>query len=47
MPVGLALLDAPDVDSVEEGNRVLAAQLLGAADVWLFVTTAARSAERP
>jgi energy-coupling factor transporter ATP-binding protein EcfA2 len=45
VPVGLALLDAPDVDSVEEGNRVLAAQLLGAADVWLFVTTAARYAD--
>ena len=42
---GLALLDAPDVDSVEEGNRILAAQLLGAADVWLFVTTAARYAD--
>src|SRR6478609_6459550 len=25
LPVGLALLDAPDVDSVEEANRVLAA----------------------
>ncbi|WP_456825937.1 dynamin family protein [Cellulomonas sp. P5_E12] len=45
LPVGLALLDAPDVDSVEEGNRILAAQLLGAADVWLFVTTAARYAD--
>ncbi|NUU18668.1 ABC transporter [Cellulomonas humilata] len=45
VPVGLALLDAPDVDSVEEGNRILAAQLLGAADVWLFVTTAARYAD--
>ena len=38
-------LDAPDVDSVEEANRVLAAQLLAAADVWLFVTTAARYAD--
>lgn len=45
LPVGLALLDAPDVDSVEEGNRILAAQLLGAADVWLFITTAARYAD--
>jgi len=46
MPSGLALLDAPDVDSVEERNRVLAAQLLGAADLWLFVTSAARYADQ-
>jgi hypothetical protein len=39
---GLALLDAPDIDSVVEANRDLAVQLLGAADLWLFVTTAAR-----
>ncbi|WP_407318460.1 dynamin family protein [Isoptericola halotolerans] len=45
LPQGLALLDAPDVDSVEEANRDLAAQLLGAADLWLFVTTAARYAD--
>nr|WP_239162843.1 GTPase domain-containing protein [Actinoplanes rishiriensis] len=42
---GLAFLDAPDIDSVEEGNRTLAAQLLAAADLWLFVTTAARYAD--
>ncbi|GGF57836.1 ABC transporter [Marmoricola endophyticus] len=46
MPPGLAMLDAPDVDSVEESNRVLAAQLLAAADLWLFVTTAARYADQ-
>ncbi|WP_402464566.1 dynamin family protein [Isoptericola aurantiacus] len=45
LPQGLALLDAPDVDSVEEANRELAGQLLGAADLWLFVTTAARYAD--
>lgn len=39
---GLALLDAPDIDSVVKANRDLAVQLLGAADLWLFVTTAAR-----
>jgi hypothetical protein len=39
---GLGLLDAPDIDSVVEANRDLAVQLLGAADLWLFVTTAAR-----
>jgi hypothetical protein len=45
LPPGLALLDAPDVDSVVESNRDLAAQLLAAADLWLFVTTAARYAD--
>ena len=43
---GLAILDAPDVDSVEERNRQLAAQLLAAADLWLFVTSAARYADQ-
>jgi len=42
---GLALLDAPDIDSVVASNRDLAAQLLSAADLWLFVTTAARYAD--
>ena len=42
---GLALLDAPDVDSFVETNRELAVQLLAAADLWLFVTTAARYAD--
>ena len=45
LPAGLALLDAPDVDSVVEANRELAAQLLAAADLWVFVTTAARYAD--
>jgi hypothetical protein len=42
---GLAFLDAPDIDSVVDRNRLLAAQLLAAADLWLFVTTAARYAD--
>ncbi|GAA2330968.1 dynamin family protein [Dactylosporangium salmoneum] len=42
---GLALLDAPDIDSVVDANRQLAGQLLAAADLWLFVTTAARYAD--
>jgi hypothetical protein len=46
VPQGLAILDAPDIDSVEEQNRTLAAQLLGAADLWLFVTSAARYADQ-
>lgn len=45
LPPGLALLDAPDVDSVSEENRELAAQLLAAADLWLFATTPARYAD--
>src|SRR4051812_11619401 len=45
LPPGLALLDAPDVDSVVESNRELAGQLLSAADLWVFVTTAARYAD--
>ncbi len=45
LPPGLALVDAPDVDSVVEANRVLSGQLLGAADLWVFVTTAARYAD--
>ena len=36
---------AADVDSVVASNRDLAAQLLGAADLWVFVTTAARYAD--
>ncbi|MFY1696920.1 MULTISPECIES: ABC transporter [unclassified Solwaraspora] len=42
---GLAFLDAPDIDSVVDANRALAVQLLAAADLWLFVTTAARYAD--
>ncbi|WP_245873400.1 dynamin family protein [Brevibacterium ihuae] len=45
IPRGLALLDSPDIDSVMESNRALARQLLAAADLWLFVTTAARYAD--
>ena len=45
LPPGMALLDAPDIDSVVSANRALANQLLSAADLWLFVTTAARYAD--
>lgn len=45
LPEGLALLDAPDVDSVVTENRTLAATLLAGADLWVFVTTAARYAD--
>ncbi|MEV5001077.1 dynamin family protein [Nocardioides sp. LML1-1-1.1] len=46
VPRGLAILDAPDVDSVDERNRELAGQLLAAADLWLFVTSAARYSDQ-
>lgn len=45
IPAGLALLDAPDIDSIADENRRLASQLLAAADLWLFVTTANRYAD--
>ncbi|GAA4408132.1 dynamin family protein [Fodinibacter luteus] len=45
LPAGMALLDAPDIDSVVSANRAIATQLLSAADLWLFVTTAARYAD--
>ncbi|CAM5456424.1 Putative ATP-binding protein OS=Streptomyces glaucescens OX=1907 GN=SGLAU_12260 PE=4 SV=1 [Streptomyces glaucescens] len=45
LPRGLALLDAPDVDSLVADNRVLAAELICAADIWVMVTTAARYAD--
>lgn len=42
---GLAIIDAPDIDSIESANRDLATQLLSAADMWLFATTAVRYAD--
>ncbi|MFB7216967.1 dynamin family protein [Streptomyces sp. NPDC056227] len=45
LPRGLALLDAPDIDSLVARNRVLAAELICAADIWVMVTTASRYAD--
>jgi putative ABC transporter len=45
LPEGLALLDAPDIDSIDDDNRRLARQLFAASDLWLFVTTASRYAD--
>ncbi|GCE00917.1 GTPase domain-containing protein [Embleya hyalina] len=45
VPPGLALLDVPDIDSVSADNRRVAVRLLGAADLWVFVTSAARYAD--
>ncbi|WP_160149046.1 GTPase [Arcanobacterium ihumii] len=39
---GIVIVDAPDLDSVEDTNRELSNRLLDSADLWLFVTTAAR-----
>jgi energy-coupling factor transporter ATP-binding protein EcfA2 len=43
---GVALVDAPDIDSLEHANRELADRLVEAADLCLFVTTATRYADR-
>ncbi len=45
MKPGLAIIDAPDIDSVAQENRDLATQLLASADLWLFTTTAVRYAD--
>lgn len=45
VPASLAIVDAPDIDSIADENRALATQLLAAADLWLFVTTANRYAD--
>ncbi|MFI1968222.1 ATP-binding protein [Streptomyces cinnamoneus] len=45
LPHGLALLDAPDIDSLVAHNRDLAASLICAADIWVLVTTATRYAD--
>jgi energy-coupling factor transporter ATP-binding protein EcfA2 len=43
---GVVLVDAPDFDSVELANRTLAVELLEAADLVIFVTTASRYADQ-
>ncbi len=42
---GVAVIDAPDIDSVERDNRLLADVLLEACDLCVFVTTATRYAD--
>lgn len=46
LPPGLAIIDAPDIDSVRDANRDLADRLLDAADVWLWFTTAGKYADQ-
>jgi energy-coupling factor transporter ATP-binding protein EcfA2 len=43
---GLAVVDAPDIDSLEHANRILADRLVEAADLCCFVTTATRYADK-
>lgn len=45
IPRHVAVIDAPDIDSIADENRALASQLLAAADLWFFVTTANRYAD--
>jgi hypothetical protein len=45
VPPGLGILDAPDVDSISQANRELADQLLDAADLWVWFTTAGKYAD--
>ncbi|MER7130005.1 GTPase [Streptosporangium saharense] len=47
LPNGVALLDTPDIDSVVEEHHEIAHRMLDAADLWIFVTTAARYADAP
>lgn len=42
VPRGVALIDAPDLDSLLTENREMAHRLLEGADLWLFCTTASR-----
>jgi energy-coupling factor transporter ATP-binding protein EcfA2 len=46
LPEGIALIDSPDVDSIEHANRELTDRLAEAADLGIFVTTATRYADR-
>jgi GTPase Era involved in 16S rRNA processing len=45
LPANLAMVDAPDINAIDQANRALADELFDDADLWLFVTTAARYAD--
>jgi energy-coupling factor transporter ATP-binding protein EcfA2 len=45
LPPNLAIIDAPDINSIDQANRALSDELFDDADLWLFVTTAARYAD--
>ncbi len=42
VPAGLVIVDAPDFDTVVAQNREISNRLIDCADLWIFVTTAAR-----
>jgi len=46
MPRGVAMLDTPDIDSVVQAHREFAHQFLDASDLWLFMTSASRYADK-
>src|SRR5205807_966866 len=43
---GVAIVDAPDLDSIERANRAVADVLVEAADLGVFVTSATRYADK-
>ncbi len=45
VPVGVAMVDAPDIDSVSDHNRLLADLLLDAADLWVWFTSVTKYAD--
>jgi hypothetical protein len=45
LDAGCAFMDTPDIDSVVAQSREVSHQLLAAADLWLFMVTAARYAD--
>lgn len=45
LPAGVALIDAPDINSIDQADRELSNELFDDADLWVFVTTAARYAD--
>lgn len=45
LPPRVALIDSPDINSIDQAGRALTEELLEDADLWIFVTTAARYAD--
>lgn len=45
LPPNVAMIDAPDINSIDQANRALSDELFDDADLWIFVTTAARYAD--
>lgn len=45
LPLHVALIDSPDINSIDQAGRDLCNELFEDADLWVFVTTAARYAD--